>query len=273
MSRQRESLQRLALYHELHDIMGAMKNLAQAEIHKLRRRQQQQNACLDAVTQAVDAVHRRINQHRAPAVQERHLWLVIGSERGFCGGFNEALIRALQETPKPPMRDVIIMGARLQALLENEDAPAASLIGPSSEKQVSAAMIGLLEQLQRLQQESRQPLRLTALCHDVHEVRQLSLLPYKPAAATPASAPEFRHLEPLTDLLQNVEDHYLYHALLALLYSSLYAENHRRLMQMEGALQHLDELSQQTRMRLNAQRQEEIVEEIEVIFASTPGYH
>jgi hypothetical protein len=41
---------------------------------------------------------------------------------------------------------------------------------------------------------------------------------------------------------------------------------------MEGALQHLDERSQQMKRRINAQRQEEIVEEIEVIFSTTTRY-
>lgn len=274
MSRQHEHQQKLALYQELQDIMGAMKNMAQAEIHKLRRRQQQQQACLDSVSQAADMVyqHSQLRRGASPA-PERHLWLLIGSERGFCGGFNEALVRELPALPSPPMEDVIIMGARLLSLLGDDAAPAVAVAGPASEKQVSAAITDLLEHIQRLQQASTGPLQLTALCHDVHELRQVPLLPYRPAsAAVQPRAPAFRHMESLPDLARNIENHYLYHALLSVLYTSFYAENHRRLVQMEGALQHLDELSQQTRLRLNAQRQEEIVEEIEVIFASSTGF-
>lgn len=271
MSRQREHQQRLALYRELQDIMGAMKNMAQAEIHKLRRRQQQQQTCLEAVSSATESVHLRMRQHQdSHAPVARHLWLLIGSERGFCGGFNEALLGAFDELPRPPMQNVIVMGSRLLSLLGDNAASVVAVTGPASEKQVSSAINDVLEQIQQLQRQSPAPIRLTALCHDVHEVRQLPLLPYAPKGPEPRpNLTHFRNMEALPELAQNLENHYLYHALLDVLFTSLYAENHRRLMQMEGALQHLDELSQQTRMQLNAQRQEEIVEEIEVIFASS----
>lgn len=282
MSRQREFQQRLTLYHELQDIMGAMKNMAQAEIHKLRRRQHQQQACLDAVTQAAHAIthQAQVAGHTvepAPAVKD--ILLIIGSERGFCGGFNEALIRHLDGSQSPPMhgvkdmRDVILMGSRLQSIMGARGEQAEFVPGPTSEKQVATTLTATLECFQRLQQQHKKPLRLTAMCHDLHEIREVDLFPLPAIDFHTLPHPRaFHHLEPLPVLRQNIENHYLYHALLAVLYRSLYAENHRRLMQMEGALQHLDEESQQLKMQINAQRQEEIVEEIEVIFSSAQQF-
>ena len=48
---------------------------------------------------------------------------------------------------------------------------------------------------------------------------------------------------------------------------SLHTENRWRLRQMEGARDHLEELSRNLRQRINAQRQQQIVEEIEVILS------
>lgn len=290
MSRQREFQQRLSLYHELQDIMGAMKNMAQAEIHKLRRRQQQQQACLDSVAQAAHAVRFQATQlgfKKEPNGRTRDLYLVIGSERGFCGGFNEALIRYIDGLPRPPMKDVILVGARLISLTGDNAQHAECVMGATAEKQVPATLHAALSGFQRLQQQNDANVRLTAICHDLHEVREVSLFPLPDtlqanpltnashessnnALGASTHPRQFQHLEPLPVLARHIENHYLYHALLAVLYTSLYAENHRRLMQMEGALQHLDELSQQLKMRINAQRQEEIVEEIEVIFSSAP---
>lgn len=276
MSRQHEYQQQLSLYHELQDIMGAMKNMAQAEIHKLRRRQQLQHTCLASVTEAAQVVHyqqastaRTMSGTATSSFQ--NIYLLIGSERGFCGGFNEALIHHLDTLPA--MDQVIVMGSRLLSLLGTRAEHAPFVPGPTSEKQVAGILAVTLECFGRLQNENSKPLRLMAISHTEHELSHTMLFPLPTRFQQPAPQnTAFRHFEPLPTLRQGIENHYLYHALLAVLYTSLYAENHRRLVQMEGALQHLDELSQHMKRRINAQRQEEIVEEIEVIFSTTSHY-
>jgi len=51
-------------------------------------------------------------------------------------------------------------------------------------------------------------------------------------------------------------------------YTSLLAENHQRVQHLEGAVKHLDDESAKLRRQINARRQEEIIEEIEVILLS-----
>ena len=50
------------------------------------------------------------------------------------------------------------------------------------------------------------------------------------------------------------------------------AENHRRAQHLEGAIRHLDEESGELKRRSNALRQEEIIEEIEVILLSATSF-
>jgi F-type H+-transporting ATPase subunit gamma len=64
-------------------------------------------------------------------------------------------------------------------------------------------------------------------------------------------------------------DHYLYSVLHEIMYVSLMAENLRRVRHLEGAVRHLDERSSVLQRECNALRQEEIIEEIEVILLST----
>jgi F-type H+-transporting ATPase subunit gamma len=78
-------------------------------------------------------------------------------------------------------------------------------------------------------------------------------------------------------LLLELTDHYLFAALNEILYTSLMVENHQRVTHLEGAITHLDdELATLTRQS-NALRQEEIIEEIEVILLNTSspddGWH
>lgn len=65
-----------------------------------------------------------------------------------------------------------------------------------------------------------------------------------------------------------VAGHYLYAALNEVLYSSLMAENQQRHAHMDSALNKLDEDCAQLRLAYNAQRQEDITEEIEVLLLS-----
>ena len=91
------------------------------------------------------------------------------------------------------------------------------------------------------------------------------------------SAPLFAH-PPLLNLrpeafLVELIDHYLFAALHQILYVSLMAENQHRVQHLEGAVHHLEEKSADLLRRCNTLRQEEIIEEIEVILLSDTSYH
>jgi F-type H+-transporting ATPase subunit gamma len=66
-------------------------------------------------------------------------------------------------------------------------------------------------------------------------------------------------------------DQYLYAALHSLLYRSLAAENEQRIRHLEGAVRHLEEQEAGLQRRIRALRQEEIIEEIEVILLNAVG--
>ena len=86
------------------------------------------------------------------------------------------------------------------------------------------------------------------------------------------AAPRFPHppvlnLPPATFLAELI-DHYLFATLHEIMYVSLMAENIQRVRHLEGAVQHLDDKSANLLHKSNALRQEEIIEEIEVILLS-----
>ena len=75
------------------------------------------------------------------------------------------------------------------------------------------------------------------------------------------------YLPPHT-LLAGLAEQYLFAALHELLYTSLMAENQRRMKHMDGAVRRLEQTSKELVRRRNLLRQEEITEEIEVIMLS-----
>lgn len=74
---------------------------------------------------------------------------------------------------------------------------------------------------------------------------------------------------PPEELLDGLTRHYLYAVLNQVLFSSLTAENRQRQAHMDQALQRLEEKAERLRRACNAQRQEEITEEIEIILLSS----
>jgi len=60
-------------------------------------------------------------------------------------------------------------------------------------------------------------------------------------------------------------DHYLVNTLHQILTVSLMVENQQRIQHLENATHHLDDKTEELQRRINALRQEEIIEEIEVI--------
>lgn len=73
---------------------------------------------------------------------------------------------------------------------------------------------------------------------------------------------------PPLELLSGLTSQYLYAVLHEIFFSSLMVENKRRLEHMDTAIHRLDDMTAKLKLRYNALRQEEIIEEIEVIMLS-----
>jgi len=81
---------------EIHDIMNSMKTLAYMETQKLDRLLDTQHAVVSGI-EAVAADFVTTYPAALPEIHPTHeVYLLIGSERGFCGDFNETLLRNLE---------------------------------------------------------------------------------------------------------------------------------------------------------------------------------
>ena len=76
------------------------------------------------------------------------------------------------------------------------------------------------------------------------------------------------NLEP-RDFLLELSYHYLFVVLYEILYTSLMTECHQRMTHLKGAVKRMDEQSEELHRQGNTLRQEEIIEEIEVILLSS----
>lgn len=259
---------------EIREIMNAMKTLAYMETRKLSRFIHAQQAVVDNMeTAAADFL--TFHRGTLPELEtEIPVYILIGTERGFCGDINQSLLAqfetALQHTTHTTTPHLIAIGHKLHLLLEDDERISAFISGANIAEEVSTVLQQVVQTLATLQSQQG-ALTVYGLYHAGEDgIAMNRLLP--PFQSLPHKQPTYSHppllnISPAAFLLE-LTDHYLFAALNEMLYTSLMAENHRRVTHLEGAVQHLDDESLTLKRKSNALRQEEITEEIEVILLS-----
>lgn len=258
---------------EIREIMNSIKTLAYMETRKLARYMDAQHAVVKSI-EDVAADFLSFHPDTLPAISATtSVYLLIGSERGFCGDFNHALLKdmvtALQQSGvESPV--LIAVGRKLYSLLEKDERLAGAIDGASVVEEISTLLDTIVSEFDRLQQ-LHGALAVFCIYHgDDNQVLTQQILP--PFQTLLNQKPQFSHppvvnLSP-SEFMTDLVDHYLYAILNQVLYTSLMMENHRRVAHLEGAVRHLDDKSEEMTRQSNALRQEEIIEEIEVILLS-----
>jgi F-type H+-transporting ATPase subunit gamma len=265
----------LAALGDISGIMGAMKNISLMETHKLDRFLVHQHRVLASIeASALDflSCHPEIGYGTEPAASG--VIVAIGSQRGFCGDFNQSLVDAIsQYQAASPSSNLLIVGRRLSARMGKDVRVTASFDGPSVAEEVQPVLHSLMDALSGLQQKEGRAelLGVTVFAHREGEDKlgARSILPVPdPARLSPRFAyPPLLNLTPPA-FFSELARHYLWAQMHDVFYSSLMAENRRRLQHMEGAIRRMEEKSGELERKYNLLRQEEITEEIEVIMLS-----
>jgi len=263
---------------EIRDIMNSMKTLAYMETRKLTRFLDAQHAVVQSIKDvAADLLsfNPEILPEKKPATP---VYILIGSERGFCGDFNRSLLRTMDtvlpaHSPQQPM--LIAVGRKLYTLMEGDARMVASIDGASVVEEVTSLLINLVNELTALQHKHGE---LTVYClyqdgRDGELMHELlppfkSLLHNHPRFSYPPLLNQSRQ-----EFFVELTDHYLFAALHEMLYISLMMENQYRVTHLEGSVRHLDDESAELARQCNALRQEEIIEEIEEIMLSAASFN
>lgn len=275
MSKRRNLQQRVESLGEIQGIMGAMKSLAFMETRKLTQflsAQQQSVASIElAASDFISFYGNTLPPHEA--INE--VYLVIGSERGFCGDFNEKLIEVVlsNQPDMAALPPVVAIGNRLESKFLDQPSLVAIIAGASVTEEVEPVITQIANRLVEMQNGLNQGtiLGVTAFYHsdDANGIKVRRLLPL-PKITQPDlhySHPPLLNLAPM-EFYAGLTEHYLYAALHETLYSSLMVENRYRLEHMDNAIRQMDKKLSQLKLKYNALRQEEIIEEIEIIMLS-----
>ncbi|HUJ85285.1 MAG TPA: FoF1 ATP synthase subunit gamma [Burkholderiales bacterium] len=266
MSRRHQIEQRLDAYGEVRAILSAMKNIALTELRKLGGQLEQQRRAMATIERAAGDFARFYAPPTA-AAQGRGVCIAIGSERGFCGEFNQALAEVARARPER----LLLVGTRLAERL-GEHSGADLLPGASVAEELPAVLERVAAWLERAQREApAAPLGVTVLYEDPEAAapaaRVIAPLPLPDKPPRERGYPPRLTLPP-AQFFAALGEQALLMSLQGAFSLSLIAENRHRLDHMDSALRRLDDTTAQLARRANVYRQEEITQEIEVIMLS-----
>lgn len=275
MSRYRRVELHLKQLRELQSIITSMKTLSQLELRKLTRFTESQHAMVKTLEQIANDF---LEFFPRPVLSQGNaLWLLIGSERGFCGGFNELLVRHLfDEWPacvEQPQR-VLAVGRKLCGHLDEMLPGYEGLTGACTSEEIPTVLTQVVAETQKqLAKQNSATLRILYHNDERSSIISRRLLPPEEVALH-----ENRHIPPMLYVepdrfFSNFLQHYLLLGLTQLFTVSLLAENQYRVQHLEGAVHRLDERLAMLTSRAKTLRQEEITEEIEMILLGSGAFN
>lgn len=278
MTKRAQLKDNLHALEDIGNIMTAMKNLCSIEISKMTKFISMQDKVMQTINDVksdffsayplMPTPHQNIN----PLI-----YILIGSERGFCGGFNNNVIGELERLKKQnPNPTLIIVGRKLALKLADDPRVVHVLDGPNVIEEIPAVILKVLKTLEEIAMQKHSALHLEPWNIIFNEENQdqlqvTTLQPFKEFFTSNThnfSVPPELNLSSdlfLTEFIEN----YLFSMFHSVFYKSFFIENHQRLFHLNNALDRLDNKKNALKGHLKLVRQEEITEEIQIIMLST----
>jgi F-type H+-transporting ATPase subunit gamma len=260
---------RMRALGDIEGILSAMKNLSLMEMMKISRFYITQRELLRSVEETLadfQQFYGTPTETRGTATTS--LYVLIGSERGFCGGFNETIQKTLENHAMTGTNlRLILVGRKLELRFPQDKRVVASLDGPSGAEEIPLVISELANTLTRFS-SSDWKIIYNGYTGTGTSVEISS--PFEFPKREPVKKLEFPpllNLSPL-DLRPQLFEQYLFALFYGIFYQSFMAENHERLRHMDGALNRLREEEGRLRRLSNSLRQETITEELEIIMLS-----
>ncbi len=264
---------------DINNIMKAMKNHALFEINKMTKYISTQDNSINTIKEVgrdffkFYPAYFEMLEETAPVI-----CLLIGSERGFCGNFNDIIIqqlRAFEENNPDKELKLIIVGRKLAVSLAGDPRIIREMAGYETAEEIPGVILTLVNTLEaislelnikqhpalwrfffntssndRMETATLQPFVEFAMVDDHH-------LSFSPILNVSAERFVFEFI-----------NHYLLSTLYFVFYRSFITENYQRLHHLDNALGRLENNIKQMTQHLNMVRQEDITQEIEVIMLS-----
>jgi F-type H+-transporting ATPase subunit gamma len=282
MTKRNQLKNHLHTLEDLGNIMMSMKNLCSIELNKMTR-------CLprqEKVMQTIRHVgHDFFSAYPLFPLKTSEvnpttpsLYILIGSERGFCGSFNDKLLAQLEEIDQQQEALApifIVVGRKLALKMANDPRVVRTLEGPNVIEEIPAVILKVLHALEEVSLQQHIEWRSWQwhiLFNEAgkNQMEVNTLQPFQELLSMnekPCPVPPVLNLNP-DEFIAEFADQYLLALCYFIFYQSFYAENHQRLVHLSQALERLEHKRNQLKEHLRLLRQEEITEEIQMIMLS-----
>ena len=259
---------RMRSLRDIKSILNAMKNLSLVEITKISKFYATQQELFQTVESALADFQRFYGvTSRRTVTAPSSMYVLIGSERGFCGGFNEAVQKAIEREAADAGLKLILVGRKLALKFLDDKRVVTSMEGPSATEEIPVVISQLARVLAGF------PDSVWRIIHNRYSSEDSSVeitCPFEFSKERVVPAYQFppRLNLPAAELRPQLFEQYLFALFYGIFYLSFTAENHERLRHMDGALNKLRDEEHRLRQASNSLRQEAITEELEVIMLS-----
>lgn len=273
MSKLSDLKNRLHTLEEIRGILNAMKNLSIVEMNKVSHLEVSQTETARSIEEALRDFENSFDIPLPPGKsRENRIYVLVGSERGFCGAFNETILDRFDEEVMRAGGNprILAVGRKIAMKFEGDPRMLEGIDGPSTAEEIPGVISNLAGHLANHTEFS------WAILH--HEGESGS---ERTAFVDPFSRlwtdkgmgfayPPLLNLPP-EELYPQLLEQYLFSVLYRAFYLSFLEENRERLHHMEAALDTLEKHLNRLKREGNALRQEEITEELELIMLGIVG--
>lgn len=270
--RHREVKRHLRRLDDIRQIVNSMKNIAIMETHKLSKCLAMQREAVRNIEEVAADFKYYYPDFFTSYESARNIYILIGSERGFCGNYNETILAKLDSITdkEDDSTTLIIIGNKLASRMGADAETGCIVTGAFAMEEVQTVLLHISGIISGLVDDYGL-LKLVVLYHDIKESGVVSTQVLPPfvdiEVMTEFPYPPGMNMLPI-DFTRELVDQYLYASLHQILYASLMAENDHRYRHLDGAVRKLDEKGMELEQHMRFLRQEEIIQEIEVILLS-----
>jgi F-type H+-transporting ATPase subunit gamma len=268
--------EQIASLNDLRAVMKAMQNLALAEVGKLARQQRAGEALYDGLVESASQLayfHPHLFQRPDAATD---LFIIVGSERGFCGDFNDRILRHWREKSRAQMASqasAIVVGAKLADKISSGGRIISQIVGATTSDEIADVVEHIVDAISKYEHRCGSlPLNVSAFSVTRSGESEQPILPFSPLKVRSRAQIPPELTIPLDAFVREFIDDYVEAALHNILTTSLMMENRERADRMNIATRRLDERSARLIRELNRERQRGITQEIETILLSAGSY-
>ncbi|MDX1810867.1 MAG: F0F1 ATP synthase subunit gamma, partial [Gammaproteobacteria bacterium] len=235
MSKRHDLQNHIKSLNEISEIMASIKTLSMLEMHKIAQALKNQ----ERIVSNIEAMAKDFANHyflNFPATkQDKHCLLVLGSERGFCGGFNEMILQSLEQklaSNADSTAGIIAVGQKICSQLADHPKLLASLSGVSVLEESGDVIQNILNNFKELQLTHHfNSLEVLFYEHKDESIKNLHLFPpfrELKADSSVTGFPPILNLDEST-FLNSLIDQFLFFRVYEMIYSSAMIENQQRI--------------------------------------------